>query len=182
MPNHRDLQQHLDELAVYIDTALDNLQPRDVCVEIGLYRGGTHFVWCQLFGEVISIDNDYWACCKALLEFAQVSSKVLYGDSRSGGTVAVLGEILGGRPIDHLFIDASHHYEAVRWDFTCYQSFVRSGGVIGLHDAHREGTGVGRFLRELEVGSVEGWPASFVHDISYYEGEYSTGIAYVYKP
>jgi MMP 1-O-methyltransferase len=38
-------------------------------------------------------------------------------------------------PIDLLFIDANHEYESVRRDFEQWESFVRIGGVIALHDA-----------------------------------------------
>jgi len=37
-------------------------------------------------------------------------------------------------PIDLLFIDANHEYEAVHRDFEQWKPFVRAGGVVALHD------------------------------------------------
>jgi predicted O-methyltransferase YrrM len=39
------------------------------------------------------------------------------------------------REIDFLFIDADHAYEAVRRDWNDWTPFVRTGGVVALHDA-----------------------------------------------
>jgi predicted O-methyltransferase YrrM len=38
-------------------------------------------------------------------------------------------------PIDLLFIDANHEYDAVHRDFKQWAPFVRVGGVVALHDA-----------------------------------------------
>ncbi len=38
-------------------------------------------------------------------------------------------------PIDLLFIDANHEYEAVQRDFEQWEPFVRIGGIVALHDA-----------------------------------------------
>jgi predicted O-methyltransferase YrrM len=38
------------------------------------------------------------------------------------------------RPIDFLFIDANHEYEAVQRDFEQWEPFVRIGGIVALHD------------------------------------------------
>ncbi|HLA87371.1 MAG TPA: class I SAM-dependent methyltransferase [Anaerolineales bacterium] len=37
-------------------------------------------------------------------------------------------------PIDLLFIDAGHTYEAVRADYESWQGFVKAGGFIAFHD------------------------------------------------
>ena len=38
-------------------------------------------------------------------------------------------------PIDFLFIDANHEYDAVHRDFQQWTPFVRVGGLVALHDA-----------------------------------------------
>jgi len=39
------------------------------------------------------------------------------------------------KEIDFLFIDADHRYEAVQRDWREWMPFVRSGGIVALHDA-----------------------------------------------
>ena len=60
-PDDRQIQQDFEELQAYV-TELRSLEPRNVAVEIGYDRGGTHFLWTQLFSEVISIESNYSAC------------------------------------------------------------------------------------------------------------------------
>jgi len=44
-------------------------------------------------------------------------------------------------PIDLLFIDANHEYEAVHRDFIQWTPFVKPGGVVALHDASADWPG-----------------------------------------
>jgi 2-keto-3-deoxy-L-rhamnonate aldolase RhmA len=37
-------------------------------------------------------------------------------------------EVLGGQPLDYLFIDGDHTYEGVRKDFEMYGPLVRAAG------------------------------------------------------
>ncbi len=182
MPHHRDLWQHFDELASYVDV-LSDLAPRTIALEIGLYRGGTHFVWKRLFPEVISIDADYWACCKGAIEFSGGGSTFLYGNSGSPETIQTLADILAGRQVDQLFIDGDHEYEAVVRDFRWYAPFVRKGGVIGFHDAQvrLKGYGVRNMLVDLEAGRVPGWGRTAVVDFNYHPGDKAMGITYFHK-
>ena len=41
-------------------------------------------------------------------------------------------------PLDFLFIDGDHNYEAVRKDFEDWASLVQPGGFILIHDSRRE--------------------------------------------
>lgn len=41
------------------------------------------------------------------------------------------------RPIDFLFIDADHRYEAVRRDWEQWSRFVRPAGIVAMHDSLR---------------------------------------------
>lgn len=45
---------------------------------------------------------------------------------------------LWATPIDMIFIDGNHHYEAVRKDFDDWFPFVKTGGVILFHDSRKE--------------------------------------------
>ena len=58
----------------------------------------------------------------------------LTGSSYADETVARVKEMLGGRPIDVLFIDGDHSYDGAKKDFLLYRQFVREGGLIALHD------------------------------------------------
>lgn len=180
VPHHRDIQQHMDELRCYINV-LQNLQPRAVSLEIGLYRGATHFVWKRLFARAISIDCDYWTCCKAAIEFAGGGSAFVYGNSGDAETVRALEGVLGGCQLDHLFIDGDHRYESVLRDFTIYAPFVRCGGVVGFHDARLKDNGVIDFLRDLQTGRIQGWGQPPLNEIHFHPGDSAMGIAWFRK-
>jgi predicted O-methyltransferase YrrM len=47
------------------------------------------------------------------------------------------------KPIDFLFIDGDHRYEAVRRDWDEWSPHVRPGGIIALHDARLEAPWLG---------------------------------------
>ena len=52
------------------------------------------------------------------------------------------------QPIDLLFIDGNHEYEAVLEDFANWSRFVRPGGVVAFHDVGREYEGPKRVVEE----------------------------------
>jgi hypothetical protein len=87
-------------------------------------------------------------------------------------------EILAGRGVDHLFIDGAHEYNAVRADFLSYAPFVRSGGIIGFHDAQWKEAGVADFLLNLRHGRIPEWPAVDLKEIHHGRERYATGISY----
>lgn len=65
------------------------------------------------------------------------------------------------RPIDLLFIDGSHDYEAVKADFEGFFPHVVPGGIVALHDVSEDWPGVLRFWKEtarqqlIEAGSCQ---------------------------
>jgi predicted O-methyltransferase YrrM len=66
------------------------------------------------------------------------------------------------RPIDYLFIDGDHSYEAVKRDFDQWSGHVVAGGTLAFHDALMdapwidESFGSARFVEELRAGDG-GW-------------------------
>lgn len=62
-----------------------------------------------------------------------------------------------GPPIDLLFIDGDHVYEAVRADFEAWWPRVRSGGLVMFHDYDERHPGVRRFVDEALMGPLRGF-------------------------
>ncbi len=77
------------------------------------------------------------------------------GDSRDPAVVARVGQILGDRQLDTLFIDGNHTAHAVLCDYANYEGFVRDDGIIMLHDSVWEGDqqykGVADMLAEINT-------------------------------
>ena len=119
---------------------------RRVC-EIGTYKGGTLFIWCQLAApeaRIYSIDlpggqfgggyNErslpfFQSFCKS-----GQTLQCLRGDSHDASIRAALERSLDGAKLDFLFIDGDHTFAGVKQDFEMYSTLVSPGGVIALHD------------------------------------------------
>lgn len=182
MTHHRRALQYPDEIKAYIDV-LEAFHPRDISLEIGLDRGGTHFIWRQLFQEVISVDNNYWWCCKACVEFPSPQSKIVYGNSQDAECMQCVAHVLNGKLVDHLFIDGEHAYEGILSDFLNYSKFVRPGGIIAFHDSLSiDGpVDVLAFIQDLKAGRIKTWPATELNEINIPVGDRPNGISYFYK-
>ena len=141
-------------------------KPRTV-VEIGTARGGTLFCWTRVIPDdahLISIDlpagnfGDGYGVWRSPIyrSFARGRQHIdlLRGDSHSGSILEKTGELLNGKQVDFLFIDAGHTYEDVKQDFEFYSQFVAPGGLIAFHDiaVHPPSTGceVDRFWSEIK--------------------------------
>jgi predicted O-methyltransferase YrrM len=116
-------------------------------VEIGTFRGGTLWVWCQLAEPdalIVSIDlpggefgggyDD--AQAQLLQSYARADQRLVLmrADSHLPATRDELLAALGGRSVDFLFIDADHTYEGIKQDYEMYASLVRRGGIVAFHD------------------------------------------------
>ena len=116
-------------------------------VEIGTYRGGTLWVWCQLATDdahIVSIDlpaeSEVGRTGQAgLKRFAKHTQRLEFirSDSNREKTRDRLVNVLDGDRIDFLFIDGDHRYESVRRDFELYGPLVRLGGIVAFHDIIR---------------------------------------------
>jgi len=137
--------QKPDELAALIELLAG--RKLTSVVEIGTALGGTLFLWCRLAhpeATIVSIDlpggpfgsPDGTAQPSVLASFAESTQSVhlLRLDSRDPATRAELDTLLGGQPIDLLFIDGDHTYRGVRADFLEYAPRVRDGGLVVFHD------------------------------------------------
>lgn len=126
---------------------LHSMKAKYVC-EIGTYRGGTFYLWCQaaMSNAVLvaidlarnSLDNAYSnKRIKFYNNFKKSRQQNLYfiqADSHNMQTPEQVHGLLQGKKLDFLFIDGDHSYEGVLRDFTLYLPLVRQGGIIAFHD------------------------------------------------
>jgi cephalosporin hydroxylase len=150
--------------------------PPRVVVEIGTARGGTLCAFTRVAAEdalLVSVDlpggafGGGYPRWRAPLyrAFARKGQRVelLRGDSHAEETLERVREVLGGRPVDFLFVDGDHSYEGVRRDVELYRPLLREGAVVALHDIVPQGVntpggaeylvgGVPDYWRELRDG------------------------------
>lgn len=125
---------------------VQELRPRRV-VEIGTCRGGTLLMFARSSAPdatLVSVDlprgpwgGGYpWYRRPWYRAFAGPGQRIelLRRNSHDEATRDRVRDLLGGEPIDLLFIDGDHTYEGARRDFELYSPLVRPGGLIGLHD------------------------------------------------
>jgi predicted O-methyltransferase YrrM len=71
------------------------------------------------------------------------------------------------RPLELLFIDGDHSYEAVREDFDAWVGRVVEGGFVALHDTGENWDGPRRVVRESLFGSRHFTDIGFADSITY---------------
>lgn len=136
-------------------------------LEIGTNYGGTLLLLCRLSppdAKIISVDlpsgrfGGGYPRRKALLfrRFPKSTQRLhlIRADSHSPKTKEQVLRILGGEPLDYLFLDGDHTYDGVKHDFQMYAPIVRSGGMVAFHDivVHKGGTDceVSKFWTEIK--------------------------------
>lgn len=124
---HYGAQQKTRELAEFLELLDTVLVPR-VIVEIGCAEGATLWAWQQVAPTVIGVDDGDYTIT------APTDAPIISGDSHKPGTYEDLVDLLGGVPVDCLFIDGDHSYLGVHADHDMYRGLVRPGGWIALHD------------------------------------------------
>lgn len=122
------------------------LKPQ-VIVEIGVDGGGSLATWKAAFNPrlLIGIDTNK----RPELD----PYTMIFADSNDPNTVKKLKHLIGGSPIDFLFIDGDHTYAACKKDYQLYAPLVRPGGIIGFHDTNNRGIAgveVDQFMHELD--------------------------------
>lgn len=118
---------------------LDHVNGSNVVVEIGCYEGKTTAALAkQTKGTVYSIDPFFrgrlpvcYGELIAKMHCRRVSAtNVRFLKGFSHDIAPQFNE-----PIDFLFIDADHTYEAIKKDWDDWAHKVRPGGIIALHDS-----------------------------------------------
>jgi predicted O-methyltransferase YrrM len=113
---------------------LELVRPGDLAVEIGCDAGGVLWALRQAgAGRVIGIDLPAAGYATGL-PLEPHGAEIIVGDSHQEATRDKLAGLLGGRPVDLLFIDADHTYQGVKRDFELYGPLVRPGGLVAFHD------------------------------------------------
>jgi predicted O-methyltransferase YrrM len=142
-------------------------QPR-IVLEIGLDFGGTFFLWSRAAApdaQLLAIDtrpvgrfgdwSPFSIVRKGFAVGSQRVSLLMGSDSHSESTRRRVTTLLGGRPIEFLFIDGDHSHAGVWQDFNMYSPFVAPGGLIAFHDISQSSAewtkGVARFWREFSL-------------------------------
>ena len=135
-----DAEQREAEV-IWFYRACEKIQPK-VIVEIGIKVGGNFKILSTLLdkhGLAVGVDPwtkitsreiaSAWKMNDALCDVRHVK-----GDSHDVATQEELQDVLGGRPIDVLFIDGDHSTEGMLADYADYSPLVRPGGIIAVHD------------------------------------------------
>jgi predicted O-methyltransferase YrrM len=140
-----NLKQNFSEFVPFI--AELQKRPLNHLCEIGTFKGGSLFVFCQIAApeaKIISIDlpgGNFGGgtsnhSVKFFKEFTRGNQTMecLRGNSRENEIYAKFCEALGSQRLDFLFIDGDHTLAGVEADFSIYSKHVRPGGVIAFHD------------------------------------------------
>jgi predicted O-methyltransferase YrrM len=139
------LKQNMGELLGLVNRLRE--QPLKNICEIGTFKGGTLFIWCQLAtpdAHIYSIDlpggefggGYHQGSLLVFQAFCRDNQKLqcFQGDSHEASICSQLRHQLGEAQLDFLFLDGDHSYEGVKKDFELYSPLVRAGGMIGFHD------------------------------------------------
>jgi cephalosporin hydroxylase len=120
--------QRPTELAEFL-ILLRGINPK-IVVELGVWKGGMLYAFCNVAPVVIGIDNyqddELPASC--------YGAQMIVGNTHDPDTLSRLMKLLDGEFIDCLFIDADHSYDPAMQDYSMYGPLVRSGGLIVFHD------------------------------------------------
>ena len=128
-------EQRIEEIAWFYKKAQDT-NP-SIIVEIGIKEGGNLKVLSTLLSEeglAVGIDQREeipWKMDDSLCKVEHI-----VGSSHEPYTLDRLKELLGGRPIDVLFIDGDHSCEGMLQDYKDYAPLVKDGGIIAVHDIY----------------------------------------------
>ncbi len=127
-------------------------------VELGVFEGATSLV----LRKAMSADGKLWCIDpfpRGRLGISYQHSIAFREVNKStNGTVEFIQklshEAVQGwqEPIDLLFIDADHSYQAVRRDWDDWSPYVKAGGIIALHDSRTlKYPGVLKLVQEITV-------------------------------
>jgi cephalosporin hydroxylase len=130
--------QHRVEIVGLIEPLLA-LRPARL-LEIGSWQGGTAFLFARAAAPdatIVLIDSGFDADRRAGLRRLVLPGQrliCLSCVSHDPATLTQVRSALGGQPLDFLFIDGDHAWDAVSADFRDYAPLVRAGGIVAFHD------------------------------------------------
>ena len=150
-----------------------------VIVEIGSHRGkSTCALGCGLraagnvTGKIFAIDLWTKGIGKTFSHYSSMQTWRIFNEQV---TALGLGNVVQTRmmssaeaaakrakPIDLLFIDASHKYKDVKQDYDLWHKFVPAGGWIAFHDFGTRFKGVDQTVAEAVASGL--WEEGKVHD------------------
>jgi hypothetical protein len=143
-------------------------------VEIGSYRGkslclmgrGAIAAGHATTTRITAIDPHIVGKDNPRFDFHAKDRDTLLAQARGCGVDGMLREMVmtsrdaiahwDGRPIDLLWVDGDHSYEAAKFDLEAWGKFVRKGGTIAAHDYTKRFPGVIRAWDEAITASA-GW-------------------------
>jgi cephalosporin hydroxylase len=137
------IQQNEEEIFEFINYIHNNVNERDIILEIGLgYFGSTHFIFRYFFDMVITIEKDFnriRTFNDNLHKFYNnkvdiYKSRFIHNKSYEPSSIYKLAKLLDGKKVDMLFIDGFHSYEAILTDFLIYKNFLKPDGYLVFHD------------------------------------------------
>lgn len=97
-------------------------------LEIGSYTGGSLWAWRQVVPNVLAVTLE-----ASPGQFRSHGASMVYGDSTAKATQDRVDELLGGKPVDFVFIDGGHDEETCHSDFQWALRLVKHG-IIAIHD------------------------------------------------
>ena len=177
--NILDIEQMPEELFLIYGVVRWRIPHPKLAMEIGSAAGGNLCMLSRLLkedGELISIEPElYMPLPKDIIQYIMEPIKLhhIKGLSKDESTVNEVINILDGRKLDILFIDADHAYESVRGDWDAYHDLVNSPGAIVFHDIIGGQGGPGILYPELLSAGWRGVLACLHLD------KYGTGVILV---
>ena len=125
-------------------------------VELGVFEGASSL----MLRKAMAVDGKLWCVDPFPRGRVGISYQYLIANREvnksTNGTVGFVQklshEAVKGwqEPIDLLFIDADHSYQAVRRDWDDWSPYVKAGGIIALHDSRTlKYPGVLKLVKEI---------------------------------
>lgn len=177
--------QHFFEFRTYLELCELYLKrmkiKKPLIVELGVYNNAQKKFYIQLLNaEHIGVDASN-----------RRSKPDVLGNTHEPETLKALKEILGGRKIDILFIDAGHSYQDVKKDYEIFAPLC--SGIVALHDTElkrdtvKESAQVWRFWDELKdrgrkaIDGCEDYMFISLHQRHYENWNKNVGIGIIIK-
>ena len=137
-----------------------------VFVEIGIFHAGSMVLMSPYVdkedGLIVGVDPiDKWSGCydgskgekaKRMMQALRDAGRdVRFVNDFSVDAIEKVEQLLAGRKIDLLHIDANHQYQAVKKDFELYLKLMSKHGIIVMHDVGNVRKGTNKFWKELTL-------------------------------